>query len=231
MRHQCYTVSNQGIGKMKTRIILFFGSALIFFFAGCEKAPNRLDDRADLLAPAAKNRLLEWQKKLLQVDDVELAIVTLDQPAKNLDAVSDQLFQKLKLGKQTKGDRGVLFAIDPHNRIVRLQVGYDLESVLTDAFVGRIEAEQMVPYFSADRMADGIEATVELLVSRLAETDSHPGADRRDSPFFSGGAGVRSAFPDSGLSRLIISCCNRAAWIRGSRFSRRKHSVFYTNAA
>ena len=67
----------------------------------------------------------------------------------------------------------MLFLVDPQGKAVRLETGYDLEGIFTDAFTGYVEREQMLPFFAAGRIAPGIEATVELLVARALEALEH----------------------------------------------------------
>jgi uncharacterized protein len=52
---------------------------------------------------------------------------------------------------------------------VRLEVSTSLEGVYTDAFVAYVQNRQMAPFFAADRVADGILATTELIVGRAHE--------------------------------------------------------------
>ena len=73
------------------------------------------------------------------------------------------------MGARTRAARGVLLVVDPAGQQVRLEIGYDLEGVFPDGFVGRVEEEQMVPFFAAGRIGAGVAATVELLVARALE--------------------------------------------------------------
>jgi len=63
----------------------------------------------------------------------------------------------------------LLLVVDPENDLVRMEIGRSLEGVYTDAFVAYIEQRQMVPFFQANRVADGIFATTELLAGRANE--------------------------------------------------------------
>jgi hypothetical protein len=82
------------------------------------------------------------------------------------------------------------------DRQVRMEVGYGLEGVFPDAFVGHVERNQMVPFFQANRVGPGIEATVELLVAKALESREEKSYDREESrdpagDHLSGGAGAR----------------------------------------
>lgn len=86
-----------------------------------------------------------------------------------------------------------------------MEVGTGLEHVFPDVFVGRIERDQMAPFFAGERVADGIEATVELLVGRVREAiragddNESVSASSHDDDVavrdFSAGAGAQQAAP------------------------------------
>ncbi|NLC70598.1 MAG: TPM domain-containing protein, partial [Desulfuromonadaceae bacterium] len=76
----------------------------------------------------------------------------------------------------------------------RLEIGYDLEGIFPDGFVGSLEREQMVPFFSSGKLGAGIEATVELLVARALESRDGQGPGQGAvRGHYSEGAGARTA--------------------------------------
>ncbi|MDY0270599.1 TPM domain-containing protein [Trichloromonas sp.] len=166
---------------------------LLVFLVGC---PNRqelplVDDRAGLFAPERVERLTAYHDRLLQDLGIHFHVNTLDQSPGDLDQLAVELFEELRLGETTAGARGVLLLVDPQGGQARLEIGYDLEGIFPDGFVGYVEREQMTPFFAADRVADGIEATVELLVGRaLGEVpaDYHGAVELEH---LSGGGGAR----------------------------------------
>lgn len=168
---------------------------LATLLTGC---PNRqelplVDDRAGLLAAERVARLMAYHDRLLRDLDIHFQLTVLNESPGDLDRAAVELFERLRLGETTGGARGVLLLVDPRGGQVRLEIGYDLEGIFPDGFVGYIEREQLTPFFAADRVADGIEATVELLVGRaLGEVP----ADYRggvELEHLSGGGGARSA--------------------------------------
>ena len=156
-----------------------------------------IDDRAGLMTADEQGRLRIFQEKLLQELDIELQVVVLDASPGDLDTAAVKLFDERGIGKRTKGARGVLLLIDPAGRQVRMEIGYDLESIFPDAFVGYIEQRQMAPFFAAGRVAAGIEATVELVVGKalgaIDEGSYAPDQAAGGVRHLSGGAGARSA--------------------------------------
>lgn len=156
-----------------------------------------IDDRVGLMSTDEQARLRTFQEKLLQELDIELQVVVLDASPGDLDTAAVELFDVRDIGRRTKGARGVLLLIDPAGRQVRMEIGYDLEGIFPDAFVGYIEQRQMAPFFAAGRVGAGIEATVELVVGKaLGAIDAGsyaPDEAAGGLAHLSGGAGARSA--------------------------------------
>lgn len=177
--------------------------------AGCPRSADRpIDDRGRLLSSSERQRVGDFQRSLLQDQDIELKVVVLERAAADLDRMARELFESYRVGGRTRAARGLLLAIDPAGRQVRLEVGYDLEGVYPDGFVGYIEERQMTPFFQAGRVGAGIEATVELLIARAFEGGEADGpvgeGEAPQLPHLSGGGGARvavelgSGAPDKG---------------------------------
>jgi uncharacterized protein len=64
----------------------------------------------------------------------------------SLEDVANRLFQKWRLGSK-KLDNGVLLVLFVEDRKVRIEVGYGLEAVLTDAASSQIIREALAPRF------------------------------------------------------------------------------------
>ncbi len=164
-----------------------------FFLAGCPQInESPIDDRAGLMTLAERQRVADFQHSLLQDYDIELKVVVLEGTAADLDQKALQLFEEYGVGRQTRGARGLLLVIDPSGQQLRLEVGYDLEGLYPDGFVGYVERQQMAPFFQVGRVGAGIEATVELLIGRASGVDM---ADVVDGwtplAHLSGGGGAR----------------------------------------
>ncbi|MFG1301831.1 TPM domain-containing protein [Xanthobacter sp. V3C-3] len=68
---------------------------------------------------------------------------------------ANRLFRHWQLG-QAKKNNGVLFLVAPAERKVRIEVGYGLEGILTDAVASTIIRNAVVPAFKAGNMAAGV---------------------------------------------------------------------------
>ncbi len=70
-----------------------------------------------------------------------------------------RVFEQWRLGRKGVDD-GVLLVIAKNDRELRIEVGYGLEGVLTDATSNRIINEDIVPHFKRGDFAAGIDAGV-----------------------------------------------------------------------
>lgn len=149
------------------------------------------DDRAGLLSADRQERLRNFHRRLIADADIHLLVIILDQRARDLDREAVELFERYRVGAGTNGARGVLLIVDPQGQKVRMEIGYDLEGVFPDGFVARVEREQMTPFFAAGRVADGIEASVELLVAKALGGTQEQGGGRAEGARLSGGGGAK----------------------------------------
>lgn len=167
---------------------------LVCLLSGCrgEQENVWVEDKAGLLKPEQIERLNRYHAVLFDDLDVQFKVITLAEKVTDIDQTAAELFGHL--GAETDGARGLLFLIDSQGKQVRLEVGYDLEHILPDGFIARIEVQQMKPFFARDMAAQGIEATGELLVKRMLNEDL-PVSQRPLSPvdqqYYSGGGGAK----------------------------------------
>lgn len=131
-------------------------------------APSPIQDHARLLSSddsAINQTLQQYVSFLLSEFDIDLNVYTTrSYDDINLQAFS--LYQQLAVGRRSKSHKGMLLIVNPAINKVRFEVGYELEDVYQDAFVSYIEQRQMVPYFNQNQVAEGIVATIELMVTR-----------------------------------------------------------------
>lgn len=169
--------------------------AALALLASCtgETEEQFLVDEPGLLSRKAHDHLIQFNRALLNDLDIHFKLIVLDTPAEDINARAAELFGDL--GSGTGGARGLLFLVDPVGKQVRIEVGYDLEAIFPDIFVGYLEREQMVPFFVAGEVGNGIEATTELFVTRAQQAlAGHAFDPQQDLPalqHYSGGGGAR----------------------------------------
>jgi uncharacterized protein len=152
-------------------------------------AEGTVDDRAALMTPDQRARVGEHHGYLLQDYDIDYRVVTAKDVG-DINRFAVDRFAGLGVGTASAAARGLLLVIDPAQDRVRLEVGYALEGVFPDAFVAYVEHRQMVPFFRADRVADGILAATELIVTRAQRAAANAGFESEVWKAGSGGGGA-----------------------------------------
>ncbi|MEP9367046.1 TPM domain-containing protein [Xanthobacter sp. VNH20] len=75
----------------------------------------------------------------------------------SIEDYANRLFRAWQIG-QARKNNGVLLLVAPTERKVRIEVGYGLEGILTDAVSGTIIRTAILPAFKSGNMTAGIEA-------------------------------------------------------------------------
>lgn len=91
-----------------------------------------------------------------------------------LEEYSIKVASSWKLG-QKKKDNGVLLLIAKEDRKLRIEVGYGLEGVLTDAKAARIIRNIIVPEFKKEEYTEGIVLGVSAILKTIEGTYEPPG--------------------------------------------------------
>lgn len=106
-------------------------------------------------------------------DTVVVATVRTVQPWGDIQSYATKMFENggRGIGQQGK-DNGLLVLLAVDDRQVRVEVGYDLEGVVTDGFAGETSRQIMAPYFRQGQYGPGLLAGTSRLIERIA-------ADRR----------------------------------------------------
>jgi len=129
---------------------------------------RRVVDNAHILTPATTAALNDKLAALEQGTSRQLVVVTL--PSLQGYDISDYGYQ---LGRawgigQAKLNNGVLFIIAPTEHKTRIEVGYGLEPILTDALSEIILQNAVLPRFRAGDFNGGVTAGVDALIQQLS---------------------------------------------------------------
>lgn len=114
-------------------------------------------------------------------------------PGYSIQTLAVDLANNWDIGRYQDG-RGLLLLLVEEGRQVKLEVGYELEDVFTDALSGYVEDLQLGPYYRAGDVGTGMIAVMEMLEQR-AQT-KHLGKytsvqiARADAELLAGGAGA-----------------------------------------
>src|SRR3989344_6064897 len=126
-----------------------------------------VSDFAGLLTPEQKQDLEMKAQALFSSSTNEIAVVTV--PSLGGDTAenfSTKLFEDWKIGKRGK-DNGVLILIAPAERAMRIEVGYGLEGLLTDAQSSVIMSKIMTPRFQQGDFYGGISGALDAVATAL----------------------------------------------------------------
>jgi uncharacterized protein len=135
--------------------------------ASCHK--NLVCDGAAVFSEFQLEGLTLYHAALLKRYDIDYRVMTEDGIGPEIAALAPEAFKKADVGSNSKTRKGLLLLIDPSAGKVRLEVSAGLDAVYTDGFVAYLQQRQMVPFFKAGRVADGILAMTEMIVTRAQE--------------------------------------------------------------
>lgn len=128
---------------------------------------GRVVDNADILTPQQEAELTQKLAILEQQTTDQLVVVTL--PTLNDYDIADYGYQ---LGRhwgigQAEANNGALLIVAPNDRKVRIEVGYGLEGILTDAYSALTIQNHILPPFRNGDYYSGINAGVDQLVYQM----------------------------------------------------------------
>jgi uncharacterized protein len=152
--------------------------ALLFFFLATAahaqtfpKLTGRVVDTANLLTPEQEATLTAQLSALEAKNKRQLVVVTI--PDLQNYAIEDygyRLGRAWGIGEKDVNS-GALLIVAPKERKVRIEVGYGLEPILTDALSSVIIQQQILPAFRGGDMPGGIMAGTKAIVDLLSMPD------------------------------------------------------------
>jgi uncharacterized protein len=121
----------------------------------------------DQTSTLSAGELSSLNARLRQFDDTtstQIVVVLLPTIGRDaLEEVSLKIVEVNKVGQKGK-DNGALLLVVKNDRLMRIEVGYGLEGVLTDALSAQIIRREIAPRFKGGDFAGGIEAGVDAIM-------------------------------------------------------------------
>lgn len=148
-------------------------------------------DEANVIASKTKAELETELENLDEKSGAQIAVLTissLEEAAGSdttIEEYANEVFEKWRLGQAGK-DNGVLLLVSVEDRKLRIEVGYGLESVLTDTKCGIIIRRFITPFFKEGNYSDGIKNGVETILGYVSgdeETKQKVDATKKSDPF------------------------------------------------
>ncbi|WP_421808626.1 TPM domain-containing protein [Flagellimonas sp.] len=153
-------------------ILLFLMSSLSYAQGTYPTLTEIVTDKAQIFTPS---ELEELRTKLYQFESEtsnQLVILTIDALGnETIEGYAFEVFNKNKLGQEGK-DNGILILFSELDREVRIEVGYGLESYITDAVASRIIRNTMIPKFKEEDYYGGLDLATDQIIDFL----KHPEA-------------------------------------------------------
>ena len=138
-------------------------------------APSRwVTDEAKLLSPGIRDaldrRLEGYQQQTGHQVLVWIGKTTGGEP---IEMFAERVFREWKVGRAGLDDGVVLFVV-AGDRTLRIEVGYGLEPVLTDALSSRIIDERITPLLAAGDADGAISSGVDALITTIGGSPLAP---------------------------------------------------------
>jgi uncharacterized protein len=128
-----------------------------------------VSDFASVLDPNSRAQLDEYCARVEQATGVQMALVTVktlnDEP---IEDTANALFRRWGIGQKGK-DEGLLLLLAVQDHKDRIEVGYGLEPILPDGFVGSI-LRTIKPYLEQNNYSEGMLAAAQEMGSRIAQS-------------------------------------------------------------
>jgi len=157
-----------------------------------------INDTAGLLTPGQKQVLENTLREHEQNTGHQFVLLTIPSlEGEVLENYSIKVAEKWKIGRKNL-DNGLIMLIARDDREIRIEVGYGLESVITDAFSGSVIREIIVPAFKAGDFNTGIENAFKALMNRSLGLEV-------DIPASSTGSGVPKDIEDKFVMLLFFT--------------------------
>ena len=132
---------------------------------------GRVVDKANILSPQAEAQLTGELAALEQQTGHQLVVATLpDLQGYEIEDYGYQLLRTWGVGRKAEDD-GVILIVAPNQKKVRVEVGYGLEPVLTDALSSVIIQTRILPAFRDGRMEAGVVDGTQAIIRQLSLPD------------------------------------------------------------
>jgi uncharacterized protein len=143
---------------------------------------GRVVDEAGILDPATKAALEQKLAEFEAKTSGQLVVVTLKSlRGTSIDDYGYQLGRHWQIGQKDK-NTGALLIVAPHERKVRIEVGYGLEGTLTDAVSRLIIENSIVPRLRVNDFAGGIGRGVDDIIQAVSVDPQEWGARAQQRP-------------------------------------------------
>jgi len=137
-------------------ILLIHTISISLFSLAVPQLKGRINDYANILISGDETNLDNMLRQTEQNTSAQIVLLTIPSlEGENLESYSMKVAEAWQIG-QKKYDNGVLLLIAMQEKKIRLEVGYGLEHIITDAKSGYIIRKYIVPEFQKGELYQGI---------------------------------------------------------------------------
>jgi uncharacterized protein len=170
------------------------------------KPQGYVNDFAGVMDPASRAVVERYCGDLERATGAQVAVVTIDTlSGEPIEDAANTLFRQWGIGKKGK-DEGVMLMLAVRDRKNRVEVGYGLEPILPDGFVGSVLRE-MRPSLQKGNYGAAIQAGVSEIGQRIADAKGvtvQRTMPRRTQPEQTRGGGIPGPVIFLGLLLLFL---------------------------
>ncbi len=161
------------------RALLLLWLVLLAGLAQAQTFPEltgRVVDAAGVFTPAQVADLERKSEALEAATGRQFVVVTIpDLQGRDIADYGYQLGRAWGIGEKGR-DTGLLLIAAPAERRVRIEVGYGLEPIMTDALSRRIIQQEVIPRARAGDLAGGLVAAADAIIAQLSLPEAEAAA-------------------------------------------------------
>ncbi|EJI9011575.1 TPM domain-containing protein [Escherichia albertii] len=149
-------------------LLAFFCSSAFATQTPVPELPKYVNDLTDTLTNSEVNALTRQIKILAQEKQAQVVVLVVETTGdETIEQYATRVFDSWKPGDKNRDD-GVLLLVAWQDHSVRIEIGYGLEGVITDAQSGQIIRKSIIPAFKNGDLAGGLQKGISDIESRLA---------------------------------------------------------------
>ena len=142
---------------------------------------GRINDNAGILSPSKENELERYLAGVENATGVQIGLLTIPSlEGDSLESYSLRVAERWGLGRSGNDD-GAILLVAMEERKIRIEVGYGLEAVLTDATSGYIIREAIVPNFKSGDFEAGVAGGLQAMGGAVTGNEPIAPEDIRQS--------------------------------------------------
>jgi uncharacterized membrane protein YgcG len=163
-------------------VVVILAPTTLFAYTSPGQPTGFVNDYAKILSPDQKNALETKLHNFSASTTNEIAVVTLATTGdESIEEYAVNLFKEWGIGTK-QNDNGVLLLIATDDRAMRIEVGYGLESVVTDGESSALIRNTLTPAFRKNNFYDGIDQATDRMIGLIVRAQT-PLVPRVQGPY------------------------------------------------